>query len=177
MKLRIVPMTARRLSAVAELERVCFPADPWSENLFRAALENPGAAVLLAEEDGALLGYAVLSTVLDEGNLDNIAVAPDCRRRGVADALLSALTAFGRARLACLMLEVRASNAPAIALYEKHGFQAVGRRKNYYDAPREDAILMTLKFGPDTGRTMCAPTDGGSYETAPAEQRGACRPL
>ena len=135
-------------------------------------------AILLAlGEDGALLGYAVLSTVLDEGNLDNIAVAPDCRRRGVADVLLSALTAFGRARLACLMLEVRASNAPAIALYEKHGFRAVGRRKNYYDAPREDAILMTLKFGPDTGRTMCAPTDGGSYETAPAEQRGACRPL
>lgn len=178
MKLRIVPMTVQRLSAVAELERVCFPADPWSEALYRAALENPAVAILLAlGEDGALLGYAVLSTVLDEGNLDNIAVAPDCRRRGVADALLSALTAFGRARLACLMLEVRASNGPAIALYEKHGFQAVGRRKNYYDAPREDAILMTLKFGPDTGRTMCAPTDGGSYETAPAEQRGACRPL
>ena len=161
MKLRIVPMTARHLSAVAELERVCFPADPWSEALYRAALDNPAVAVLLAlGEDGALLGYAVLSTVLDEGNLDNIAVAPDCRRRGVADALLSALT-----------------NVPAIALYEKHGFRAVGRRKNYYDAPREDAILMTLKFGPDTGRTMCAPTDGGSYETAPAEQRGACRPL
>ncbi len=178
MKPRIVPMTARHLPAVAELERVCFPADPWSEALYWAALDNPAVAVLLAlGEDGALLGYAVLSTVLDEGNLDNIAVAPDCRRRGVADALLSALTAFGRAHLACLMLEVRASNGPAIALYEKHGFQAVGRRKNYYDAPREDAILMTLKFGPDTGRTMCAPTDGGSYETAPAEQRGACRPL
>ena len=163
MKLRIVPMTARHLSAVAELERVCFPADPWSEALYRAALDNPAVAVLLAlGEDGALLGYAVLSTVLDEGNLDNIAVARPARRR---------------ARLACLMLEVRASNGPAIALYEKHGFRAVGRRKNYYDAPREDAILMTLKFGPDTGRTMCAPTDGGSYETAPAEQRGACRPL
>ena len=105
------------------------------------------SAILLAlGEDGALLGYAVLSTVLDEGNLDNIAVAPDCRRRGVADALLSALTAFGRARLACLMLEVRASNTSAIALYEKHGFQAVGRRKNYYDAPKEDAVLMTLTF-------------------------------
>ena len=86
MKLRIVPMTARHLPAVAELERVCFPADPWSEALFRAALENPGAAILLAlGEDGALLGYAVLSTVLDEGNLDNIAVAPEARRRGVAD--------------------------------------------------------------------------------------------
>lgn len=147
MKLRIVPMTARHLPAVAELERICFPADPWSETLFRAALENPGAAILLAlGEDGAPLGYAVLSTVLDEGNLDNIAVAPAYRRQGVADALLSVVTGFGREHLSRLMLEVRASNAPAIALYEKYGFAAVGRRKNYYDAPREDAVLMTLVF-------------------------------
>ena len=100
----------------------------------------------MAEEDGAVLGYAVLSAVLDEGNLDNIAVAPEYRRRGVADALLGALTGFGRECLALLTLEVRASNAPAIALYEKHGFAAVGRRKNYYSAPREDAVLMTLTF-------------------------------
>ncbi len=147
MKLRIIPMTAQHLPAVAELERICFPADPWSEALFRAALENPGAAILLAlGEDGALLGYAVLSTVLDEGNLDNIAVAPAYRRQGVADALLSVVTGFGREHLSRLMLEVRASNAPAIALYEKYGFAAVGRRKNYYDAPREDAVLMTLVF-------------------------------
>lgn len=147
MKLRIVPMTARHLSAVAELERVCFPADPWSEALYRAAQDNPAMAVLLAlGEDGALLGYAVLSTVLDEGNLDNIAVAPAYRRQGVADALLSVVTGFGREHLSRLMLEVRASNAPAIALYEKYGFAAVGRRKNYYDAPREDAVLMTLVF-------------------------------
>lgn len=144
---RVIPMTAAHLPAVAALEKVCFPADPWSEALFRAALDNPRVRVLLAQgEDGELLGYAVLSAVLDEGNLDNIAVAPQARRQGVADALLSALTGFGREHLACLMLEVRASNAPAMALYEKHGFAAVGRRKNYYEAPREDAILMTLTF-------------------------------
>ena len=144
MKLRIVPMTAHHLPAVAELEKVCFPADPWSVELFREALDNPRVSVLLAEgEDGLILGYAVLSAVLDEGNLDNIAVAPERRRQGVAEALLSG---FGREHLACLMLEVRASNAPAIALYEKHGFAAVGRRKNYYHAPKEDAILMTLEF-------------------------------
>lgn len=148
MSFRIVPMTAAHLPAVAALEKTCFPADPWSEGLFRDALDNPNTAILLAEgEDGAVLGYAVLSTVLDEGNLDNIAVARPARRNGVADALLSALTGFGREHLACLMLEVRASNAPAIALYEKHGFAAAGRRKNYYDAPCEDAILMTLEFG------------------------------
>lgn len=148
MRFRIVPMTAEHLPQVVALETVCFPADPWSGALFQAALDNPAVAILLAQgEDGALLGYAVLSTVLDEGNLDNIAVAPAARRRGIADALLSALTAFGREHLSRLMLEVRSSNTPAIALYEKHGFIAVGRRKNYYDAPREDAILMTLTFG------------------------------
>lgn len=147
MTYHIVPMTAAHLPAVAALEKICFPADPWSGELFRDALDNPRTAILLAEgENGAVLGYAVLSAVLDEGNLDNIAVAPDARRRGVADALVGALTGFGREHLSVLMLEVRASNAPAIALYEKHGFTAVGRRKNYYDAPREDAILMTLEF-------------------------------
>lgn len=147
MRFRIVPITAAHLSAVAALEQVCFPTDPWSMELFQAALDNPSTSILLAEgEDGAILGYAVLSVILDEGNLDNIAVAPQARRRGVADALLNVLTGFGRERLAALMLEVRASNTPAIALYGKHGFAAVGRRKNYYDAPREDAILMTLTF-------------------------------
>ena len=147
MDYQILPMTKEHLPQIAALEKLCFPADPWSEALFRSALENPAVAILLAQgEDRAILGYAVLSTVLDEGNLDNIAVAPHCRRQGVADALLSALTGFGRGHLSVLMLEVRASNAPAIALYEKHGFAAVGRRKNYYDNPREDALLMTLTF-------------------------------
>ena len=147
MNFRIVPMTAAHLPQVAALEKVCFPTDPWSGELFRAALECPDTAptLLVAEkEDGAVLGYAVLSAVLDEGNLDNIAVAPSCRRRGLADALLSALTELGRTSLSALLLEVRASNLPAIALYEKHGFVPVGRRKNYYESPREDALLMTL---------------------------------
>ena len=143
----IIPMTAAHLPAVAALEKVCFPADPWSEELFRWALAGPRTCVLLAQgEDGGILGYAVVSTVLDEGNLDNIAVAPEARRQGVADALLSALTGFGRKRLSRLMLEVRASNSPAIALYEKMGFQTVGRRKNYYRELHEDALLMTVEF-------------------------------
>ena len=136
MNFRIIPMTAAHLPRVAALENICFPSDPWSEALFRDALESPHTTILLAEgEDGA---------VLDEGNLDNIAVAPHCRRQGIADALLSALAGFGRTSLSFLFLEVRASNLPAIALYEKHGFIPVGRRKNYYESPREDALLMTL---------------------------------
>ena len=144
MSFRIVPMTDTHLPQVAALEKICFPADPWSEELFRTALEHPHTVLLAAEgEDGVVLGYAVLSVVLDEGNLDNIAVAPYFRRQGVADALLSALTELGRTRLSALFLEVRSSNLPAIALYEKHGFVPVGRRKNYYESPREDALLMT----------------------------------
>ncbi len=159
----IVPMEERHLAQVAALEKLCFPADPWSEGLFRSALESPNTAALLAErKDGAVLGYAVLSAVLDEGSLDNIAVHPSCRRRGIADALLSACVRFGREHLAFLTLEVRPSNSPAVLLYEKHGFIPVGRRKHYYDAPKEDALLMTLYFGGDAheGESV-PPSDGG----------------
>ena len=151
MSFRIVPMTAAHLPQVAALEKICFPSDPWSEDLFRAALDHPNTVLLAAEgEDGAVLGYAVLSAVLDEGNLDNIAVAPHCRRRGVADALLSALADIGRTSLSVLFLEVRASNLPAFALYKKHGFVPVGRRKDYYETPKEDALLMTLTLNGGT---------------------------
>ena len=133
--------TTEDIPAVAALEAVCFPEDPWPERFF--ALGMSGLAV--AEEEGAVLGYAVLSSVLDEGSLDNIAVAPERRRQGVADGLLAEIEAMGRAReLSFITLEVRASNRAAIALYEKHGFARVGRRTNYYEKPREDAILMTL---------------------------------
>ena len=99
-----------------------------------------------------LAGYIVLSIVLDEGSIDNVAVVPEFRRRGIADLLLSHAEEQGRAlELAFLTLEVRSRNEPAIRLYEKHGFVEVGRRKNYYEKPREDAILMTL-FLSDTAR-------------------------
>ena len=93
-----------------------------------------------------VLGYAELSVILDEGCLEKIAVDPKYRRQGVAEELLGAFLRFGRANLAFITLEVRESNAPAIALYMKHGFAQVGRRRGYYDDPKEDAILMTLEF-------------------------------
>lgn len=126
--------------AIAALEEECF-SEPWPEDMIGRLREN--FTVALAEETVA--GYLVLSTVLDEGNIDNVAVSPAYRRRGIADALVENAVARGReSGLAVLMLEVRASNIPAIRLYEKHGFVTVGRRKNYYTKPREDAILMTL---------------------------------
>ena len=93
---------------------------------------------LIASAEETVLGYANFLHVLDEGDIGNVAVAPEYRRQGIA--LCARAAALD---LAFLTLEVRASNAPAIALYRKHGFQAVGQRRNYYQKPDEDALLMT----------------------------------
>lgn len=150
MNYHLTTMTAEHIPQIAALEKTCF-SHPWSEELLRQALWNEAAAIVVAEgEDGAVLGYAGVNTVLDEGYINNVAVDPRFRRQGVADELIAALARFGRAKLAFLTLEVRASNAPAIALYAKHGFQEAGRRKHYYDDPKEDAIIMTLEFDHET---------------------------
>ena len=147
MYVRIVPMAAEHLDEVAELEKICF-SDPWSRNLLAESLKDELSAFLVALDDGGYVaGYAGVKVVLDEGYIDNIAVRPDCRRRGVAGQLLQVFLNFAAAnRLAFLTLEVRPSNTPAIALYEKYGFRTVGRRKNYYEHPTEDAVIMTRTF-------------------------------
>ncbi len=151
MTFTIMPMTYDHIPEVAELERLCFP-DPWSERLLAEQLDSENAAALVAlGEDGVLLGYASVSVVLDEGYIANVAVQPYCRRQGIARALLRAFRRFARgSRLAFLTLEVRASNTPAIALYESEDYREAGRRKNYYRHPTEDAIIMTLEFHYDT---------------------------
>ncbi|MBR0283532.1 MAG: ribosomal protein S18-alanine N-acetyltransferase [Oscillibacter sp.] len=147
MRVRIEPMTAEHLDEVAELERLCF-SDPWSRNLLAEALKNDLSAYLVALDDaGRVAGYAGLTVVLDEGSIDNIAVRPEYRRRGVSAQLLEVFLNFAQGnRLAFLTLEVRASNYAAIALYGSRGFRAVGRRKNYYEHPPEDALIMTRTF-------------------------------
>ena len=147
MKVQIVPMNGDHLDEVAELERVCFP-DPWSRNMLKEELENDLAAFLVAlDGQGAVAGYAGLQVVLDEGYILNVAVRPDCRRQGGAGQLLQVFLDFAKGnQLAFLTLEVRASNYDAIALYGSRGFRSAGRRKNYYEHPREDAIIMTRDF-------------------------------
>lgn len=146
MNLKLVPMDRYNVPDVAAIERECFSA-PWSEDMLMEELYNDSASYILAVDGGgAVLGYAGLQVVLDEGYITNIAVKGIYRRQGVADALLGAFLRFGRERLAFLTLEVRASNGKAAALYRKHGFEEVGRRRDYYQDPREDAILMTLQF-------------------------------
>lgn len=138
----VVPMAERHLAALAEIEKACFHA-PWSEAMLREELGK--GIFLVAERDGQAIGYVGCQTVLDEGYITNVAVSPDCRRQGVGRALIAELVQRARAQgLSFVTLEARASNAPAIALYEGAGFVRVGVRKNFYTAPTEDAVLMTL---------------------------------
>lgn len=148
---RIVPMNADHLDEVAELERICFSV-PWSRNMLAEELDNLLSAFLVALDDNdKVVGYAGVQIILDEGYITNVAVRPECRRQGIAAKLLQVFLDFATAnKLAFLTLEVRASNYDAIALYGSRGFRSVGRRKNYYEHPREDAIIMTKEFEYET---------------------------
>ena len=145
----IVPMDRSHVPRVAALERESYSM-PWSETMLEYSLYDSNASFIVAEdEEGNILGYAGLHAVLDEGYIDNIAVEEAARRHGVASALLDVFCRFAEVNLAFLTLEVRKSNAAAIALYEKHGFQMAGLRKGFYQRPREDAVIMTRYFNQD----------------------------
>lgn len=148
MSVKIVPMTADHLEELEKLERICF-SRPWSRKMLAEELENQCAAFLVAEDSvsGRVLGYAGLMVVADEGYITNVAVFPEYRRQGIAAQILQVFVQFAEAnRLAFLTLEVRPSNAAAIALYQDFDFEEVGRRKNYYDLPKEDALILTKYF-------------------------------
>ena len=145
--LRIRPLTEADLPAVIAMEKRCFPEDPWPESVFRSALMDELCFWLAAEREGRVIGYAGMQAVLDEGYVDNVAVDPDHRRQGAALSLMRGLLAESRRKgLRFLSLEVRAGNAPAIALYASLGFETVGRRRGYYLRPPEDALIMTKYF-------------------------------
>ena len=132
------------LPQIQRIEQQSFSV-PWTEAMLRVQLSPDSHVFLTAESAEGVVGYVGMMYVLDEGYISNVAVRPDRRRQGIADALLDALETRARAlMLSFLTLEVRAGNAPAVSLYEKHGYRVVGRRKNYYEKPTEDALLMTL---------------------------------
>ena len=142
----ITDVNPQHLDEIQEIENACFSL-PWH----RAALEKQMCSdncVFFAalDESGSVIGYIGLMYVLDEGYISNVAVSPQYRRQGVADALIDALIDRAKGFLAFVTLEVRESNHAAIYLYTKHGFETVGKRKNYYDRPKENALLMTLFF-------------------------------
>ena len=135
-------MNATHVPQIAQLEKLCF-SDPWSETSIASELDNRLSDWFVALEDGQVVGYVGSQTVIDGSDMMNIAVHPDHRRRGIAQALVEALETCLRNRGSkMLLLEVRDSNAPAITLYEKLGFLQVGLRKNYYRNPKEDARIL-----------------------------------
>ena len=139
-------MTADHVSQVAELEKICF-SDPWSEKSMASELTNPLSLWLVAVEDDRVAGYVGSQSVMGESDMMNVAVHPDFRRQGVAEKLvLELVAALAKRDNHCLTLEVRASNAPAISLYEKLGFAQVGLRKNYYRNPKEDALILRKEW-------------------------------
>lgn len=134
------------LDAAAEIERECFP-DPWSKDEMAAALRNPAFSCFGGYLDGKLVSYVMISIASDECEILNVAVKPAYRRRGIGESLLSKALYHAKKKGAeTVWLEVRKSNAPAKALYEKLGFSKAGTRKNYYRKPVEDAIIMMSRL-------------------------------
>ena len=144
--MRIESMNSSHVAQIALLEKICF-SDPWSEKSIASELDNKLAFWLVAVEGDTVAGYIGSQTVMDETDMMNVAVHPDFRRQGIAEALITGLVEHLKTIGShCLTLEVRASNAPAIALYEKLGFSKIGRRKNYYRNPREDALILRKEW-------------------------------
>ena len=142
----IIDANEAHLPQILKIERECFSL-PWTEEALGSQLDKSRHVFLSALWGGTVLGYVGLMFVLDEGYISNVAVSSEHRRKGVGEALVAALKERGEALgLSFMSLEVRASNAPAIALYEKLGFQHAGVRKGYYEKPREDALIMTYYF-------------------------------
>ena len=134
------------MQQVAALEKVCF-SEPWSERSIAHELTNPLSYWLVAVEGDRLAGYVGSQSVLDEADMMNIAVEPAYRRQGIAEGLVERLVShLALTQVRCLTLEVRASNEPAKALYEKLGFIQVGRRPNYYRNPKEDALILRKEW-------------------------------
>ena len=140
--MRIVKMQPEHVAAVAEMERQCF-SDPWSEKSVASELDNPLSLWLIAEADGVVAGYVGSQTVLDSADMMNLAVSQDFRRQGIGEQLVNSLTeALAEKGVKTLLLEVRISNEPAKQLYQKLGFEIVGKRPRYYEKPREDALSL-----------------------------------
>ncbi|MEO5510448.1 MAG: ribosomal protein S18-alanine N-acetyltransferase [Longimicrobiales bacterium] len=140
-------MVEADLERVLEVENTCYSI-PWSETTFRGLLRRHDAEVVVAETDAAIIGHAVYWCVLDQGELGNVAVVEHARGRGVGGQLVGEIVRRAARRgVRELFLEVRPSNEGARHLYATHGFEQVGRRRNYYQLPAEDALVLRRTLG------------------------------
>ena len=131
---------------IAQIEQECFSL-PWSENCVRSELTNPLSIWLTARLDDLVVGYIGSQTVLGEADIMNVAVDRQHRRRGIGKALLLELERMLKEKdVYSMTLEVRASNEPAISLYDMLGYSVIGRRPNYYQRPKEDALILRKEW-------------------------------
>lgn len=136
-------MTFEDVKSVAQIEAECFSV-PWSENSFEDSLAREDTVFLVCVDEG-VVGYIGMYLSFEEGEITNVAVTPSYRQRGCGNLLIEAVKKEAKARNAeCVILEVRVSNEPAISLYKKNGFEEIGIRKNFYEHPKEDAIIMKV---------------------------------
>ena len=143
----ILPLTPANLPGVAELERLCFPHEPWSENALSTLCREHGTGFVALSADNVPLAYVGMTYAADEGSITNVATHPAARRQGLGRAVVSALLAHAPSLgLSDVYLEVRLSNEAAIALYRALGFEEIGRRKHFYRFPTEDALLMKISL-------------------------------
>lgn len=142
---RVHFMNESHIDSVLKIENTCF-SHPWTKDGIIEALENR-TKFFVFEKNGEVVGYVGVSVILDEGYITNIAVLPEYRNQGVATALLTKLDDLAKLEnLSFISLEVRTSNQKAISLYKKFGYKTEGVRKNFYDDPKEDALIMTKRF-------------------------------
>ena len=130
------------LEHVCAIEKQIF-SQPWSRQDFLDSVKNDTHIYLVAEQDGIIMGYCGMWGIVGEGQITNVAVAPQYRRQGVAKKLFQAFLDKGEQKgLTAFTLEVRTSNVPAIELYKSFGFKEAGVRKDFYELPKEDALIM-----------------------------------
>lgn len=136
-------MTEVDVNAVWQIEKESFSM-PWSKDGFMDAYKLPDNILLVAEDNEEIVGYACTYVTFDEGELTNIAVASDKRGKGIANQILKTLESEARMQgVSRIVLEVRVSNESARKLYKKHNFEELGIRKNFYEQPVEDAMIMS----------------------------------
>ncbi len=141
-EIKILPMTEDNYRCAAEIENVCFNDRPWTEEQFHEEIYIDFSRTFIAYCGNSPAGFVNVWLTPPVAIINNIAVLPKYRRRGIAQRMINA--ALGECgECSSLSLEVRVSNLSAIALYEKMNFSQVGRRKNFYENPREDAFIMT----------------------------------
>ena len=142
-------MEERDLPAVAELEKLCF-SESWSYSILESGIHSPYDVYYVFEQDEKVLGYCNLRVLAGEGEVQRIAVHPDCRRLGVGRKMMDAMVEYAiREGAYAISLEVREGNAAARNLYESYGFAGEAVRKAYYHNPTEDAVIMWKRDLPE----------------------------